>query len=97
MTGRIWKALEKVVDPELGVDLAGLGLIYGIKEKEGEVRIRMSLTSMGCPLFEVMEEKIKKEVKKVKGVKKVEVELVWDPPWHPGLMSEKVKAELGVY
>ncbi len=94
--GKIWKVLEKIDDPELGVSLVGLGLVYEVKEKAGKVKVKMSLTSMGCPLFDVIEGEIKEKVVKIKGIKKVEVELVWDPPWHQGMMSEEVKAELGV-
>lgn len=92
----VWRVLEGIDDPELGVSLVGLGLIYGVKIGKGKVKVKMSLTSMGCPLFGVMEGEIKEEVKKIKGVGEVEVELVWDPPWHKGMMSEEVKAELGV-
>jgi len=96
MEKKIWAILEKIDDPELGVSLAGLGLVYKVKEKAGKVGIKMSLTSMGCPLFDVIEGEIKEKVGKLKGVKKVEVELVWDPPWHQGMMNEEVKAELGI-
>jgi metal-sulfur cluster biosynthetic enzyme len=96
MTDKIWSVLKKIDDPELGVSLVGLGLIYDVKEKNGQVKIKMSLTSMGCPLFDYIENEIKEKVGKIKGVKKVEVGLVWDPPWNQGLMSEEVKAELGV-
>lgn len=93
---KVMNALGRVMDPELGVGVVGLGLIYGVEVNKGRVRVRMSLTSMGCPLFGVIEDEIKKEIKKIKGVKEVDVKLVWDPPWHAGLMSEDVRVELGV-
>jgi metal-sulfur cluster biosynthetic enzyme len=96
MEKKIWKVLEKIDDPELGVSLAGLGLVYEVKIVKKKVKIKMSLTSMGCPLFDVIEAEIKEKVGKINGVSKVEVELVWDPPWHQGMMNEDVKAELGV-
>jgi metal-sulfur cluster biosynthetic enzyme len=96
MEKKIWSVLDKIDDPELGVGLVGLGLIYEVKVKKEEVSIKMSLTSMGCPLFDVIESEIKEKVKKIKGVSKVSVELVWDPPWHQDMMSEEVKAELGI-
>ena len=96
MEKNIWGVLEKINDPELGVSLVGLGLIYKVEEVKGVARIKMSLTSMGCPLFDTMENEIKKKVGKIKGVKKVKVVLVWDPPWNKDMMSEEVKAELGV-
>jgi metal-sulfur cluster biosynthetic enzyme len=93
---KVWGVLEKINDPELRVSLVGLGLIYKVGEEKGQIKIKMSLTSMGCPLFDVMESEIKEKVGKIDGVRGVKVELVWDPPWHSGLMSEVVKAELGV-
>lgn len=93
---RIWEVLEKIDDPELGVSLVGLGLVYEVKESDGKAKIKMSLTSMGCPLFNVIEKEIKERVGKVEGVNKVDVELVWDPPWHQDMISEEVKAELGI-
>lgn len=96
MTDKVWNVLKRIIDPELGVSLVGLGLVYKVEEKNGKVKIEMSLTSMGCPLFGSIESEIKRKVKKVSGVKDVKVELVWDPPWHKDMMNEEVKAELGV-
>lgn len=93
---KVWNVLKRINDPELGVSLVGLGLVYKVEEKNGKVKIEMSLTSMGCPLFDTIESEIKRKVKKVSGVKDVKVELVWDPPWHKDMMNEEVKAELGV-
>lgn len=79
------KVLKKIPDPEIGVSLWDLGLIYNIDidKKSGKVEILMTLTSMGCPLFEVMEGQIRKEVIKLKGVKHVGVTLTFEPPWTP--------------
>lgn len=96
MEEKIWSVLDKIDDPELNVSLVGLGLIYKVSVGKGVATVKMSLTSMGCPLFDTIEGDIRKKVKKIDGVDKVRVELVWDPPWHSGLMSQEVKAELGV-
>jgi len=92
----IRQALEEVIDPELGINIVDLGLIYDIREDAGQVEIEMTLTSPGCPLIGVIEEQIKEAVANVKGVKGVSVELVWDPPWGTHLMSEEARAELGI-
>ena len=94
----IIKSLEKVIDPELGVNIVDLGLIYGvdINEDEGEVVVRMTLTSPGCPLAPVIDQMVRQAVRSDDSVKEVRVELVWDPPWTPELMSEEVRAEFGM-
>lgn len=96
------KAVEKVLstipDPEIGVALTELGLIYDVKvnPKKGTVTIVMTLTTIGCPLFSLIEDPIKREVGKLKGVKAVKVDLTFEPPWTPEKMSAKAKAELGM-
>lgn len=96
LENKVWQKLEKINDPELGVGLVGLGLIYKVKENDGKVRVEMTLTSVGCPLYDVIESEIKSKLKKITGVKETVVKLVWDPPWHQGMMNEEVKAELGI-
>lgn len=91
----IWQALKKVIDPELGVNIVDLGLVYDVRREGEEVEVEMTLTSPGCPLAPVIDQLIRSEVKQVKGVKRVNVELVWDPPWIPEMMSEEIRAELG--
>lgn len=87
--------LRTVIDPELRINIVDLGLVYDVREEAGEVEIEMTLTSPGCPLAGIIDEEIKKAVRKVKGVKKVAVELTWDPPWTQDMMSDEAKAELG--
>lgn len=90
------EALRSVLDPELGIDIVSLGLIYDVREEKGEVEVEMTLTSPGCPLAPIIDAKIKEAVKKVKGIKKLTVELVWDPPWTKENMSAEARAELGL-
>ena len=88
--------LDKIPDPEIGISIFQLGLIYRIEiDKTGNVNIVMTLTTIGCPLFDHIAGPIKEEVAKIKGVKKVEVELTFDPPWTPDTMSEEAKIQLG--
>ena len=91
------KVLSEIPDPEIGVSLADLGLIYDIEidDHKGKVEILMTLTSIGCPLFEQVAAPIRKEVGKIKGVKEVKVVLTFEPPWKPDRMSAEAKVQLG--
>ncbi len=93
---RLLKVLKNIPDPELGVSIVDMGFVYDVKTNEnGKVEVTMTLTSMGCPLFEMIEEPIKKELGKIEGVKEVNVELTFDPPWTPEKMSKEAKIKLG--
>jgi len=88
--------LRTIPDPELGISIVDLGLIYGIEiQTAGKVCIKMTLTTMGCPLFSLISQPIKKGLGELAGVKEVEVELTFDPPWTPEKMSEQAKIQLG--
>jgi metal-sulfur cluster biosynthetic enzyme len=90
--------LKNVPDPELGISIVDLGLVYDVKiDKKGRAEVIMTLTTMGCPLFELISEPIKQELKKIKGVKEVIVELTFDPPWNPDKMSKEAKVKLGFF
>ncbi len=90
---------EHVVDPELGINVVDLGLVYDI-EVQGEkaVRVEMTLTTPGCPLYDVLEGEVRRVIQERYGDDvSVEVEFVFDPPWTPEMMSEEAKAELGFF
>lgn len=89
------KVLKKIPDPEIGVSLWDLGLIYNIKidKKSGKVEILMTLTTVGCPLFEQIADSIRQHVGKLKGVKKVNVTLTFEPPWTPDRMRKNIWQE----
>lgn len=90
--------LKNVPDPELGISIVDLGLIYDVKaDKKGNVDVTMTLTTMGCPLFELIAEPVKTEIKKINGVKDVFVNLTFDPPWSPDKMSKEAKVKLGFF
>lgn len=92
------RALQTVVDPELGVDLVNLGLIYGVDmATNGTVTVRMTLTTMGCPITDVLQQMINSALQKVKGVKRVEIDVVWEPAWTPARMSRFAKIALGYH
>lgn len=97
MKAKIHTALKGVDDPELGYSIVDIGLIYDIEiDDKKNVVVVMTLTSMGCPLFGVIESDVHKAVRTVEGVADVSVELTFDPPWSPELMTEEVRAELGI-
>ena len=89
------EALRQVEDPELGMDIVDLGLVYEV-EVEGETaKVTYSLTSMGCPAGAMIQEDIERVVSEIPGVEKVESELTFDPPWTPDKMSDDAKFILG--
>lgn len=95
---QIKKQLENVLDPELNISIVDLGLVYDIKTGDDEsVHIKMTLTTLGCPLFETIELDIKSELKKL-GLEsdKIKLELTFEPPWSMERMSERGKAILGI-
>jgi len=92
----VFNALKGVIDPELGINVVDLGLVYGVEINEEVVRVEMTLTSPGCPLAGLIDQMVKSAVGKLEGVERVELELVWDPPWIPAMMSEEVREEFGV-
>jgi len=93
---KIRKALKTVMDPELGVSIVDMGLIYDVRFESGEAEVEMTLTSPGCPLAPIIDREVREAVSGISEIKKLTVELVWDPPWSKDLMSEELKAEFGV-
>ncbi|MCD2255828.1 metal-sulfur cluster assembly factor [Agrilactobacillus fermenti] len=94
---RILGALETVIDPELGIDIVNLGLIYDISlDKDGLCTINMTLTTMGCPLSDLLTEQINQALSTVPEVKDVDVQLVWYPQWTTERMSRYARIALGI-
>jgi metal-sulfur cluster biosynthetic enzyme len=88
-------SLKKIIDPELGINIVDLGLIYKVSIYEsGRVNILMTLTTLGCPLAQSIKEQITKSLSLLPGIKEVEVELTFDPPWSIERMSDEAKGEL---
>ncbi len=79
--------LRWIIDPELGLDIVALGLIYGITVRDGTIRIAMTLTVRGCPLHDVLADAIRDTLYWMDGVERVELDLIWEPPWHPGMIA----------
>ena len=93
---KITKALKKVSDPEIGINIVDLGLIYDIKIKNKEVFIKMTMTSPFCPAAGLITDSVKKQAESVEGIKKCEIEITFEPPWTPEKMSSEAREELGV-
>jgi metal-sulfur cluster biosynthetic enzyme len=89
------EALHQVEDPELGMDIVELGLMYDVEVENGNVKILYSLTSMGCPAGPLIADGIVDAARSVPGVEEVEAELTFDPPWTPDRMSDDAKFILG--
>jgi metal-sulfur cluster biosynthetic enzyme len=90
------EALRQVEDPELGMDIVDLGLLYDVEVEGPRVKIVYSLTSMGCPAGPLIEQDIDRVAHEVPGVSDVETELTFEPPWTPDKMSEDAKFILGI-
>jgi metal-sulfur cluster biosynthetic enzyme len=88
-------ALRVVEDPELGMDIVELGLLYDAEVEGSTVKVTYSLTSMGCPVGPMIEQQIDEVVSSLEGVDEVDAELTWDPPWTPERMSDDAKFVLG--
>jgi len=93
----IMGALELVEDPELGMDIVNLGLVYDLKmDKDGIVTVDMTLTSMGCPLAGVIVDQVQAALKDIPEVNATNVNIVWNPPWTKDKMSRYAKIALGI-
>lgn len=95
-TAVVLNSLKKVKDPELGLDIVSLGLIYKVKVEASLVKILMTMTFPGCPYGPQLVESAKKEVRKLKGVKVVAVEVTFNPPWDLSMISPVAKMYLGI-
>ena len=92
----IRETLKKVIDPEIGVNIVDLGLVYQVEIRPEEVYIQLTMTSPACPLHGVITRNMDKELRKsFPDLGEMTIELVWDPPWRPEMMSEAAKKQLG--
>lgn len=98
LTLKIYEALHNVYDPELGVNIVDLGLVYGVDIRDdGFVTLRMTLTTPGCPMHESIGEGVGAALGTVDGVTGGEIKIVWEPRWEPSMLTEAGRAELGYF
>jgi metal-sulfur cluster biosynthetic enzyme len=96
------EALKSILDPELGVNIVDLGLIYSVAVSKGKaggafVDLKMTLTTIGCPFAGYFASEVEKAVKAVENVEDAHIHVVWDPPWQPEMMSKAAKEKLGIF
>jgi len=94
---RVLEALKEVLDPELGINIVDLGLVYDVRIDDDVVNITYTLTTMGCPIGPLIEEQMARMLADVPGVERVDAEMVLRPPWSPEMMSDEAKAALGFF
>ena len=88
--------IKKIYDPEIPVNIYELGLIYDISIKDKDVSVKMTLTTPNCPVAESLPKEVKDSIMEIEEVKKVDLDLVWEPRWDKSMMSEAAKLELNL-
>ena len=97
LKNKIIAEVKKIYDPEIPVNIYELGLIYNIiVDENNNVKINMTLTSPNCPVAESLPKEVRDSIMKINEVNKVDLDLVWDPPWEKSMMSEAAKLELNL-
>ncbi len=93
---QVLDALRQVVDPELGINIVDLGLVYHLELQDAHVQVTMTMTTPACPLSAYLKEKVETSLRQqIPDIQSVEVRLVWDPPWRPTMVSEAARQQLG--
>ena len=95
-TEAIYESLKTVFDPEIPVNVVDLGLIYDVQVTKGDVYVQMTLTFPGCGMGPYIGQQAEGAVQELDGVEEVQIEMVFDPPWSPELISEEARSELGI-
>ena len=93
---KVISEIKKIYDPEIPVNIYELGLIYDVSIKDKDVSVKMTLTTPNCPVAESLPKEVKDSIMQIKDVNKVDLDLVWDPPWDKSMMSESAKLELNL-
>ncbi len=98
----IWKVMKTCYDPEIPVNIVDLGLVYDVQSTDmpaggSRIDVKMTLTAMGCGMGPAIANQVKEKILTVPGVKQAEVQIVWDPPWNQGMISEEGKKRLGIW
>ena len=93
---QVWNALRTVIDPEIGINVVDLGLVYSVEVSGDQVRVAMTMTTQACPLHAYITEAAEAAIRQfAPDAAAVQVDMVWDPPWSPAMMSDGAKQQLG--
>ncbi|MBI2371590.1 MAG: DUF59 domain-containing protein [Deltaproteobacteria bacterium] len=92
----IREAMKDCYDPEIPVNIVDLGLVYDVRVQGDSVKVKMTLTAPGCGMGAAIAGDVRERILALPGIKEADVELVWDPPWNPEMMSEEAKKALGI-
>jgi metal-sulfur cluster biosynthetic enzyme len=93
----IYEKLKEIYDPEVGINIVDMGLIYSLDIADSKVEITMTLTSPGCPAGPQILSQVDSQVKTVDGIEDVDIKVVWSPPWSPDMLSEEARDQLGIF
>jgi metal-sulfur cluster biosynthetic enzyme len=93
----MYESLKQIYDPEVGVNIVDMGLIYSLDIEENKVNITMTLTSPGCPAGPQILSQVDSALKALEGVDDVDIKVVWSPPWTPDMLSEEARDQLGIF
>ncbi|MEM8833106.1 MAG: SUF system Fe-S cluster assembly protein [Pseudomonadota bacterium] len=98
LTRKVVEAIKEIYDPEIPVNIYELGLIYKVDiNKDNDVYVEMTLTSPGCPVAQEMPGWVQSGIMPIEGIRHVDVDIVWDPPWDPSMMAETAKLQLNMF
>jgi metal-sulfur cluster biosynthetic enzyme len=92
---KVWESLSNCFDPEIPVNIVDLGLVYDVQINNSNINVKMTLTTKGCPMHSQISQDVKSKLMAVEGVTETNVEIVWDPPWNPQMISESARKKLG--
>ncbi len=93
---QVYEALQSCYDPEIPVNIVDLGLVYDVEVNEGKVAVKMTLTAPGCGMGGMIASQAQQRILMLDDVKEAKVDLVWEPPWEPSMMSEEARQKLGI-
>jgi metal-sulfur cluster biosynthetic enzyme len=93
----IYEKLKQIYDPEVGINIVDMGLIYSLDIADNKVEITMTLTSPGCPAGPQILSQVDNQVKTLDGIEDVDIKVVWSPPWSPDMLSEEARDQLGIF
>lgn len=96
-TDALWDALREVNDPEMPISIVDMGLIVAMERRDGTVAVKLTLTAMGCPAMDMIMDDIRARLLQEPGIEKVEIEIVWEPPWTPARMTEEGRDTLRMW